>query len=151
MCLFLSVFFVPVPAVRTVHDVKMAELEMNAQPANPPEEAPAPAEKEGPRVPQTPKGSSPQQTARGGLAKGGQSPQRAPSTKSQVSFSGDALSRPISMSTNQFLAYRQKSSMGPLLPSNFFQSQEDIRTWGVEDLADPSVQPYDKDAKSTYT
>nr|AET50797.1 hypothetical protein [Eimeria tenella] len=61
------------------------------------------------------------------------------------------------MSSSQFAAYRQQLSSSssssssssrfgfPLLPSNFFQSREEIRTWGVEDLTDPSVQPYDKE------
>ncbi|CDJ50289.1 hypothetical protein, conserved [Eimeria brunetti] len=49
------------------------------------------------------------------------------------------------MTSGQFMAYRQQSTTGFLLPSNFFQSQAELRTWGVEDLADPSVQPYDKE------
>ncbi|KAL8445356.1 hypothetical protein Emed_005698 [Eimeria media] len=75
--------------------------------------------------------------------------QKAPTTKSQVSFSESVggLSKRTSMTSGQFMSFRQRSSMGYLLPSNFFQSQADIRTWGVEDLTDPSVQPYDKDAQ----
>ncbi|KAL8273667.1 hypothetical protein Esti_002379 [Eimeria stiedai] len=74
---------------------------------------------------------------------------KAPSTKSQVSFSESVgLSKRTSMTSGQFMSLRQRSSMGYLLPSNFFQSQADIRTWGVEDLTDPSIQPYDKDSES---
>ncbi|KAL8452408.1 hypothetical protein Emag_002376 [Eimeria magna] len=74
---------------------------------------------------------------------------KAPTTKSQVSFSESVgnLSKRTSMTSGQFLSFRQRSSMGYLLPTNFFQSQADIRTWGVEDLTDPSIQPYDKDSK----
>lgn len=77
-----------------------------------------------------------------------EAPHRAASTKSQVSFAGEGFGRGGSMTSHQFMSYRQRSSMGFLLPSNFFQSQADIRTWGIEDLADPSVQPYDKDDPS---
>ncbi|KAL8428591.1 hypothetical protein ACSSS7_007143 [Eimeria intestinalis] len=77
---------------------------------------------------------------------------KAPSTRSQVSFSEGAgvggLTKRTSMTSGQFMSFRQRSSMSYLLPSNFFQSQADIRTWGVEDLTDPSIQPYDKDSQA---
>ncbi|KAL8430530.1 hypothetical protein Efla_000475 [Eimeria flavescens] len=76
--------------------------------------------------------------------------QRMHSTKSQVSFSAAAgMEKGMSMTSGQFLSYRQRSSFGTfLLPCNFFQSRAEIRTWGVEDLTDPSIQPYAEDSET---
>lgn len=94
-------------------------------------------------------GPSPSQSPRSSIHKEEhEGPHRASSTKSQVSFSGDILSIPGSMSASQFMSYRQRSSIGFLLPANFFQSRQDIRIWGEEDLTDPSIQPYDPHSPS---
>ncbi|XP_026191720.1 uncharacterized protein LOC34621410 [Cyclospora cayetanensis] len=108
------------------------------------------APSEAPRGASTPKGAttSPAPTPRGALSKGSGGLQKSHSVKSQVSFSVDPPSKKSSMTTKEFMEYRQHSSIGGLLPSNFFLSQEDIRIWGVEDLTDPSIQPYDKDSES---
>jgi len=52
-----------------------------------------------------------------------------------------------SMDTNTFLKYRQQTTQMFGLPSQFFQSRAEIRTWGVEDLTDPAVQPFDKESE----
>lgn len=55
-----------------------------------------------------------------------------------------------SMNTQEFLAYRQRSSIRFGIPSNFFQSRAEIRTWGEQDLTDPSIQPYDENDPSKW-
>ncbi|CDJ29387.1 uncharacterized protein EMH_0003780 [Eimeria mitis] len=62
---------------------------------------------------------------------------------------GFSSSKVRSMTSGQFMRYRQQSSAGFLLPSNFFQSRAEIRTWGEEDLTDPSIQPYDEESKKS--
>ncbi|CDJ61636.1 hypothetical protein, conserved [Eimeria maxima] len=69
------------------------------------------------------------------------------SSRSSSSSKIQSMNSPkmVSMTSGQFLAYRQQSSTNSLLlPSNFFQSRAEIRTWGEEELTDPSVQPYDE-------
>ncbi|PFH33623.1 hypothetical protein BESB_078390 [Besnoitia besnoiti] len=66
--------------------------------------------------------------------------------KSMVSFGESAAGSGdyTHLDTKDFLKSRQGTSKMFGLPSQFFQSRASIRTWAAEEIADPMVQPYEK-------